>query len=249
MLAAADENFIGSYLKLAQHQPEGAWAQFGPATAFVTGIRLAMFNGCIVPARIAPEALGAAADWLDEREMGHRFWIRDDVGMDAPAVLAARGYVRRAWAMPAMAMRPIPTAPPPAAGVTVRSVDDADALEEHIRMQVDGGMPDEIARRVHGTSFLSDPDVRIFTAYLGRRPVGNSIAIRTGEVSGVYAVGTRPEAQRRGVGTAATWAAVEAGRDWGCSMVTLQSSEMGESVYRAMGFEELARYSMFDRKQ
>ena len=61
----------------------------------------------------------------------------------------------------------------------------------------------------------------------------------------MYAVGTLADARRRGVGTAATWAAVAAGRAWGCDKVVLQASEMGFPMYRAMGFRTVVRYAIF----
>jgi GNAT superfamily N-acetyltransferase len=65
--------------------------------------------------------------------------------------------------------------------------------------------------------------------------------IRTGDVSGVYAVGTLAGARRRGVGTAATWAAVAAGRTWGCGTIVLQASETAFSSYEKMGFRTVVR--------
>jgi len=76
-------------------------------------------------------------------------------------------------------------------------------------------------------------------------PWGGSVAIRTGDVSGVYAVGTIARARRRGIGTAASWAAVAAGRAWGCDTIVLQASEMGLPIYRAMGFRTIVSYSEF----
>ena len=46
-------------------------------------------------------------------------------------------------------------------------------------------------------------------------PAGTSIAIRSRDASGVHAVGTLASARRRGLGTALTWAAIDAGSDWG----------------------------------
>lgn len=43
----------------------------------------------------------------------------------------------------------------------------------------------------------------------------------------------------------ATWAAVAAGRAWGCDTIVLQSSEIGFSVYRAMGFRTVVSYVTF----
>lgn len=81
---------------------------------------------------------------------------------------------------------------------------------------------------------------------VSRRPAaGTSLAIRTADASGVYSVGTLPDARRRGVGTAVTWAAVLAGRDWGCDTIVLHASEMGFSMYRSMGFRTVVNYVTF----
>jgi GNAT superfamily N-acetyltransferase len=94
-------------------------------------------------------------------------------------------------------------------------------------------------------SFATDPDVRVFTARLDGRPVGTSIAIRTGEIAGLYGVGTLPDARRRGIGTAASWAAVSAGRRWGCDPIVLQATELGLPIYERMGFRTVVRYITF----
>jgi GNAT superfamily N-acetyltransferase len=73
------------------------------------------------------------------------------------------------------------------------------------------------------------------------------MAIRTGDVAGVYAVGTLERARHHGVGAAATWAAVSAGQAWGCNTIVLQSSEMGLPVYTAMGFRTVTRYAIYER--
>jgi ribosomal protein S18 acetylase RimI-like enzyme len=71
------------------------------------------------------------------------------------------------------------------------------------------------------------------------------MAIRSGEVSGVYNVGVARSAPRRGVGTALTWAAVEAGRTWESDTLVLQSTEMALSMYQAMGFRTVVSYAVF----
>jgi GNAT superfamily N-acetyltransferase len=96
-------------------------------------------------------------------------------------------------------------------------------------------------------SFTDDPEVRVFSARVDNQPAGVSIAIRTGDVSGVYGVETRPEFRRRGVGTALSWAAVTAGREWGCDTVVLQATAAGLPVYKRMGFRTVLRYVTFTR--
>lgn len=64
---------------------------------------------------------------------------------------------------------------------------------------------------------------------------------------GVYNVATIPEARRRGLGTALTAHAVYAARDRGCETASLQSTEMAERVYAAVGFRDLGRFDEFVR--
>jgi GNAT superfamily N-acetyltransferase len=247
LVAAADQNFIGSYEKLAEHQEAGSVQRFGSVTAFVSGLPISFLNGGIAPGAATAAELEAAVEWLDERGYPYEVWIGEAFADEHGSALTAIGFERSSWPIPTMILRPPAEPAPPAAGVTVRAVEDDATLEEHIAMQVEQGFPEEAARRMYSASLARDPDVRIYTAYLEGQAVGSSIAIRTGAVSGVYSVGTRPDARRRGVGTAVTWAAVGAGAGWGATMVALQSSEMGYPVYREMGFEVLNRYALFHR--
>ena len=121
-------------------------------------------------------------------------------------------------------------------------------LAEYLGVTIEAGMPDEAARLMFSASFAADADVKLFIGRLDGRAVGTAVAIRSGDVSGIYAVGTLPAARRRGVGGALTWAAVEAGRAWGCDTIVLQASEMGMPIYEAMGFRTVVEYSVFTRR-
>jgi GNAT superfamily N-acetyltransferase len=144
-----------------------------------------------------------------------------------------------------MVLHPIPDRPLPAPGITTREVSDGRSLAEFRGVSIADGLPEDVAISLFPESFAADPDVRLVVACLDDQPVGTSIAIRTGDCSGVYAVGTHPDARRRGVGTAATWTAVAVGQAWGCKAIVLQSSEMGLPLYKAMGFRTVARYLVF----
>ena len=183
----------------------------------MTGLPISIFNGCIVSEPAASDDLAAALDWIEGLDVPYRLWIHEELTGQLGSVALRRGIEQDPWLMPQMVLKPVPEpAPPPPPGVAFRAVSDARSLHEHRGIYVEGGMSDDVARRMFSDSFANDPDVRLVTASLTHRPVGTSLAIRTGDVAGVYAVGTLREARRRGVGTAATWAAVAAGRAWGC---------------------------------
>ncbi|MGH2472037.1 MAG: GNAT family N-acetyltransferase [Candidatus Limnocylindria bacterium] len=148
---------------------------------------------------------------------------------------------------PGMALEPIAEPPAPPSGVTIVPV-TRETLSEHHTMRVGNGLSPDLARLLYSESFAQDPDVRLFTVRLDGRPVAGSVAIRTGHVGGVYAVATIDSARRRGVDTAASWAAVAAIRDWGCDTVVLQATEMGYNVYAAMGFRTVVPYATLKRE-
>ncbi len=242
--SAAARNFIVSFQKLVDLRPDAELRRFGPVVAFDSRIPVRLFNGIAVLEPADPEQIGAAADWISERMIPHEAWIREDAADVARPILRARGFEAIDWLEPVMAIEPPTRTPPPPEGVAVHEVHDAEGLEAHIASTVAGGFPEEAARMLYTRALLADGDVRLFTAYLDGRPAGNSAAILSGEVAGVYGVGVPEQLRGRGIGTAVTWAAVEAGRDWGCKLVVLQSSEMGFGVYRRMGFEVLGHYEI-----
>lgn len=66
---------------------------------------------------------------------------------------------------------------------------------------------------------------------------------------GIYMVGTRPTARRRGLATALSAHAVEQARERGCTSVSLQATEMAESVYARVGFRDLGRFEEYTPSQ
>ncbi len=245
LIEAADRNFIGSYRKLVEHIPGSEAREFGGIFAFATGLPIGMFNGCIVAAPATARDLTAALDWTAGRDVPYRLWIHEELTDPLARTARQRGMEQDGWLIPQMVLRPSPDQSAPAAGVRVRSVSDGQSVAEFRRVSVEDGTSEDVARRLFSDSFAADPDVGLVIGYLDDRPVGTSLAIRTGEVAGVYAVGTLRDARRRGVGTAATWAAVAAGRTWGCDTIVLQASEMGFPMYLEMGFRTIVRYATY----
>lgn len=243
--SAADRNFIASFRKLVEHNPNASAVDVGGAFAFRTGLPIGLFNGCVVTDAVTPAALGEAIDWIAAAAVPFRVWIRSDLAAELAAVPSERGLARHPREYPGMVLHPIPVPPPPGRGVEVRRVLDAAALAEHRAVIVAGGATTDIAQRLLPGTMLTDPDLALLTSFLDGQPAGTALAIRSGASVGVYNVSTLPEARRRGVGSAATWAAVATGRDRSCELAVLQSSEMAHSLYEAMGFRTVVRYLEF----
>lgn len=84
--------------------------------------------------------------------------------------------------------------------------------------------------------FDSDSGWQHYIGVLNRKPVSCSSAFYATGVAGIYMVATLPEARRQGIGSATTLQALLDARDRGYRVGVLQSSEMGYTVYRRLGF-------------
>jgi len=248
LVSAVNENFVASYRKLAHHAPRGETQETGGAFAFVTGLPLALFNGCVVVGPSSPSALDEALSWAAGHRVPHRVWIEEAIARQLDEVPPAHGLVREDDLYPGMALHPIPEPPALPEDVTVEEVPADDPTSLHALASEFGATP-ELARRLYPPAFIADSDVRAFIGRLAGRPVASSLVIRSPSTSGVYGVGTLPDARRKGVGAAVSWAAVGAGRAWNGGSIVLQSSPMGLPIYQRIGFRTVVRYVTYGRPQ
>jgi GNAT superfamily N-acetyltransferase len=222
----------------------GDFRRYGAVDAFLGNLPLPFANGCLVLNEANPADLDAAIEWVESGKVPFQVRVDESVLRPMIEVIERHALVRDPEAMPAMVLRPIPEIPDPAPGVAVERIDHR-GYDEFVALLVASGIAAEWATRIFPSRLIDTPDTAYLLARLDGRPVGISVAVHTGESGGIYSVATLEDARRRGVGTAVTWAAVKAIRDWGCAAAVLQSSVMGYPVYRAMGFEEVVRYVRF----
>jgi len=81
-----------------------------------------------------------------------------------------------------------------------------------------------------------------YRLFIGRREgvaVSCSMAFLDRDSVGLYGIGPPPEFRGRGYGSALTVAGIEWGASNGASVAVLQASEMGEPVYRSLGFRRV----------
>ena len=80
---------------------------------------------------------------------------------------------------------------------------------------------------------------------------GKALAAAVGyldaQVCEIIHVGTVPTARGRGLGAIVTSAVMTEARARGAILATLQSTAMGEPVYRRLGFTEIDRYRLYLR--
>ena len=101
-------------------------------------------------------------------------------------------------------------------------------------LTMDGLPPISSSTADHGAFHL-------LAARIDGEMVAAALAYDFGDDCGIYNVGTVEKARRRGLGTALTAAQVYDARDRGCRTASLQSTQMAERVYAAVGFRDLGR--------
>ena len=245
--AAADANFVASLTRLVAHVPGAATREFRGVTAVVTGLPVGLFNGCFALEDAPPDALDDAIHWVEDASVPFRVWIREELGDKLAAVPLRHGLMRLERLYPGMALDP------------------ARRSRRRRRVSTSTGSSTRRTWRTTGRSwsraaprrtwwpassrrrFSRTHDFGLFAAALDARPAGTALTVRTGTTVGVYNVNTLAWARRRGVGTAVTGAAIADGRAAGCESAVLQSSEMGQPMYEAMGFRTVVRYLEFVR--
>jgi GNAT superfamily N-acetyltransferase len=172
---------------------------------------------------------------------GQPFSVTVEVGL-AETVEAALQH--QGWQLadeePALVLARIPSTFPatPTELAMVRVQDEAAlaAFRSITRMA-----PETIPSLVAAT----DPGVALLVGYLDGDPVATGRLSCLGTVTEVNSVTTKPGYERRGYGTAMTWAVLAEGAQRGCVSAILTATTMGFPVYVRMGFEPVAVFRTY----
>lgn len=194
------------------------------------------------------EDLAAAVRYFDDRNQPFIIRVREGVDPSAERVAEELGFPY-SDTVPGMTLHPISDPPPLPIALEITTVEDERGLEDFILVNAEAfGMPAEAMSQLLTMRFIEDPGWRAYVGAVEGQPVAASMLQLDGDIAGVYFVGTRNDFRKRGLGGAMTWHAVREGAEAGCTVATLQASDMGKPVYERMGFRVVAGYRTFVRK-
>ncbi|MDQ2966701.1 MAG: GNAT family N-acetyltransferase [Actinomycetota bacterium] len=133
-----------------------------------------------------------------------------------------------------------------ASDLEVIRVETADGLAQALTVGASGfGVPAELVASIYA---LEVADLEGLETYLGRadgRDVSTAVGFTIDGTTGIFSVATPEEHRGRGYGAAITAQAVRDGFAAGADLAGLQSSPMGEPVYKRLGFREVETYTLF----
>lgn len=223
------------------------------ANAFPIPFRncVARIDGSVSAARV----LELAGEFFGERGRGYAVIVRGSRDGDIEAALRATGLNPTADTPCMLIESPLaePDIPP---GIRIERFGSEHHVRDAVRVNEEAyeaiKLPAQETRVFFGkpAAVLSGKVIG-FVAYRDEIPVSTALTIMSGKGAGVYWVGTASHAQRSGLAEVCTRLATNAGFANGASVVTLQASPFGESIYARLGYktyDRLLRFRLPERK-
>ncbi|WP_290815388.1 GNAT family N-acetyltransferase [Halovivax sp.] len=245
LVTAGNRNLRRAFCTLAAETPAGESRRFGPLTAACAGVRAPLFNRVFVFDAPPTDELSAAVAWMAERDVPFWVTVAEPVVEDVAIHLADLDLVQTVE-QPGMAMASLDEIPSRDSVAEIAEVTDPDEREDFSTVTASAfGWPPDVVEPVDRAALAAD-DVRPFLGSVDGHPAASGLLVRSGDVAGVYSIGVVEEFRRRGIGDAMSRTVLRAGREAGCRVGVLQSSEMGYPLYERMGFETVVTYHQFE---
>lgn len=215
----------------------------------------APFQNCILrtelalPAREALDRADAFFGGASSRYAVHTSSRRD---ADLEALLLQRGFIRQSDLPAMVAEQPLKLLIiDPAWRLTVAAsqADVAEFIHVCAQAYASLGLPSMLTLSyfVQQDGLLAAEVSIVLARPAEGRAVAAAMALHTGEMAGLYWVGTLPEGRGAGLAAACTAMATNLAFERGASAAVLQASHMGEGIYRRLGYREYARSSRWSR--
>lgn len=201
------------------------------------------------PAIPAAEFLERARQFFAAFGRGFTIFVRGEQDKDLGEVAAASG-LQQFSNQPWMICRQPLDEPRLPEGVTIRLASDEQGIRDALAVNREAyqsiGLPAEKADSLFANPRrLLTGRCTTYVAYLAERPVSTAMLISTEGVAGIYWVGTIADARGRGLADACTRLVTNIGFERGARVASLQSSPMGESVYRRIGYQTVDHLRWF----
>jgi N-acetylglutamate synthase len=226
-------------------------ARFEPRSSYTLvtfpTLPLPSFNGVWVEEDTPLLELSSAIDELAEVESTLGFLTRSGTAASVEAAVRQLGYTA-AERMPGMVTTPEELQSAQAPGFEVLRLETADGFAQALAVAAAGfGAPADLLAPIYMLDVTSLEGIRFYLGRSNGQDVTTAVHFVVGDAVGIFNVATPDEYRGQGYGAAITAHAVREGFAAGASFAFLQSSAMGESVYRRLGFREVETYTLFTR--
>lgn len=241
--AALSTTFEGLYSAVVEASFE---RRDGHARLLFPSVAIPIFNGVLVES----EPCSGIADSIREvEERGVRCGVQIRAGRhpDVEAEAAQLGLTGR-LPMPGMTVAPDELTDARARGLEIVRAEDEKGLADAAHLAAAGdGAPLRWMLALYAPGLLALDGMAVYLGRVDGETVTTAIGYQTGKDVAIFSVATPVEHRRRGYGAAITARAARAAFENGADLAWLQTSAMGESVYRGLGFRQVATHLMLGR--
>jgi N-acetylglutamate synthase len=203
------------------------------------------FNGVWPEDDAAAPTLADALGEIDALELPHSIQVRR--GRTPACELEAErlGLMLQAE-LPAMLVRPDELRGADAPDLRILKATTADALAQALATAAEGfGAPPELFTALYGLEVTGLEGVAVYLGRVEDEDVSTAIGYTVDGATGIFNVATPSAHRGRGYGAAITTCAVREGFAAGAEFAWLQSSDIGRSVYRRLGFRTVDTYLLY----
>jgi ribosomal protein S18 acetylase RimI-like enzyme len=209
-------------------------------------VPLPLFNGVLVES----EWCSGIVDSIREVEgngVPCGVQLRDGWSPDAEAEVTRLGFTART-PMPGMAVAADGLAKVSVNDLSIAQAGDAAALAEAARVAAAGfGTSVDVLQSLYSQAVLGIDGFAVYVGRIGVQAVTTGMGYALGREVAIFSVATPPEYRRRGYGGAISSHAAQAGFAAGADLAWLQTTPLGEPVYRRLGFRHVVMHSLATR--
>lgn len=231
-------NLLGSWTRIAEGTQRASVERLPEAAValFPAGPERRFYNNSVLRRDLDPRGVAEAAEAIVriyEKAAVDRYaiWVHESEEV-AIAEMARRGFrVDTSTRGMAMSLDDIAV---PRPDLELGPPD----WEEYLRIIE---VPDGLLAGVEANDF------HVLVGRLAGENVVAAMAYDDGGDAGIYNLGTLPHARRRGLGTALAAMHLYRACERGCATASLQSTQMAEGIYTALGFQDLGRFIEYVR--
>ena len=254
-LASALEANMSEFGAVWGRTPQGELYEGSDLIQFISGLPFPALNGTY-HARLASETVDAAIERTLARVASRHVPMHWSTGPDTRppnlgTYLERHGFIYEEES-PGMAvdMLALYEDQPPLIDLAIEYVENMETLRNWARVAWIGfGFPetsqDAFIDLEVSVGVAPNESRRRYIGYKSGVPVATSALVLHAGVAGIFAVTTLPEFRRQGIGTALTLVPLLEAREMGYRVGTLDSSEIGLSVYRQLGFQHVCEISHY----
>lgn len=225
-----------------QDTPELLWVATGRPFPFMNGV----VRTCLTSDKV-DDMVAATIDQFKQRKVP-ALWLIGPSSQPATLdqTLAAHG-LRHTGDDPGMAidLHQLNDDVSPPLGFIIKRVDDATALNIWCSFTDQVELVNALTEFGMAVGFDRDRTLIHYLGWLHGKPVATASLVLGGGVAGIYNVMTIPEVQRQGIGSLMTVVPLQEARAMSYRIGVLQSTKMGVSLYRRLGFREYGSFRIY----